>query len=103
MMIARWKFDARFGKKSEAVALLKEWNETFGNKIGWTSDKVRMLTGHIGGSESMVASEVKVKDLAELDAAFEELAKLDGHAEWGKKMDAVIVSGSTNWEVYREV
>lgn len=30
MMIARCRFEAQFGRKQEAIALLKEWNEQIG-------------------------------------------------------------------------
>ena len=43
-MIAQWQFDAKFGYKQQAIDLLKQWNEQFGAKIGWTSDKVRLLS-----------------------------------------------------------
>jgi hypothetical protein len=103
MMIARWKIDARFGHKDEAIRLLKSWNEEFGLKIGWTPDKVRIITGAIGAAESAVISEVQIKDLAELSESFEKLGKLDGHAAWSKELETHIVSGSNNWEVFRVV
>jgi hypothetical protein len=101
MMIARWQLDARFGHKDEVVSLLKKWNEEFGAKVGWTSDKVRMTTGSIGVAESRVISEVTIKDLAELNEGFEKLKTLDGHAAWSKQMEPLIVSGSTRWEIHR--
>jgi hypothetical protein len=103
MMIARWQLDARFGHKDEVIKLLKRWNEEFGAKIGWTADKVRMTSGSIGVAESRVASEIQIKDLAELNEAFEKLGKLDGHAAWGKEMEPLIVSGSNRWEIHRVV
>lgn len=103
MMIARWQFDAKFGRKDEAIRLLKEWHEIFGAQIGWTKDKVRMFTGSVGVAESRIVSEVMVKDLAELNAAWEKLATLEGRAEWQKRLEPVLVSGSNHWEVYRTI
>jgi len=103
MMIARWQLDARFGHKNEVINLLKNWNEEFGTKIGWTADKTRITTGSIGVAESRVVSEIQIKDLAELSDAFEKLNGLDGHAEWGKRMEPLIVSGSTCWEIHRVI
>jgi hypothetical protein len=101
MMIARWHIEAKFGHKSEVIASLKKWNETFGTQIGWTADKVRMLTGSVGAPESLVTSEIQIKDLAELNSAWEKLGTLDGHAEWSRDLEPHVVSGSTRWEIHR--
>ena len=103
MMIAKWQLDARFGHKDEVIGLLKKWDDQFGSKLGWTANKVRMTTGAIGVAESRVVSEVEVKDLAELNEAFEKLKTLPGHAEWGKQLEPLIVSGSNRWEIFRVV
>lgn len=103
MMIARWRIDARFGHKDQALRMLKQWNEQFGQKIGWSANKVRTTTGAIGVAESAIFSEVEVKDLAELSASLEKLSKLDGHAAWGRELEPHVVSGTNQWEIYRVV
>lgn len=101
MMIARWQIDARFGHKEEVTRSMKNWMEQFGTQIGWTADKVRLLTGSVGAPESRIISELQIKDLAELNAAWEKLGTLDGHAQWSKDLEPHIVSGSTKWEIFR--
>ena len=32
MMIARWQFTANFGRKQDAIELIKEWNEQIGSQ-----------------------------------------------------------------------
>jgi hypothetical protein len=103
MMIARWRIDARFGHKTEAIKLMKKWDEEFGTAIGWSSDKVRTLTGSVGVAESAIITEVQIEDMAELSEAFAKLGTLDGHADWGKAMEEHVVSGTNNWEIYRVV
>jgi hypothetical protein len=103
MMIARWRIDARFGHKQEAIELMKQWDQQFGAKIGWTSGKTRMTTGSVGVAESAIVTEVQINDLTELNEAFEKMARLDGHAEWGRRMEPHVVSGTNNWEVYRVI
>jgi hypothetical protein len=101
MMIAKFQLDARFGHKDEVLALMRSWSDKFGSKVGWTDDKVRMTTASVGAPESRIVLEVKVDDLAALNQAFDEIATMDGHAEWGKKLEPHMVSGSNRWEVYR--
>ena len=48
MMIARWQIEARFGHKQTVIDSLKKWSAEIGVQIGWTEDKVRILTGSIG-------------------------------------------------------
>lgn len=103
MMVARWRIDARFGHKDDAITLMKQWDTEFGSKIGWTRDRLRITTGSIGVAESAIVSEIQIKDLAELNDAFDKLAKLEGHAEWGKRLEPHVVSGTNNWEIYRVI
>ena len=60
MMIARWQIEARFGHKQTVIDSLKKWSAEIGVQIGWTEDKVRILTGSIGALESTVQTEVLV-------------------------------------------
>ncbi|WP_028456227.1 hypothetical protein [Chitinilyticum litopenaei] len=101
MMIARWSIDVRFGHKAEAVALMQQWLQDIGSQIGWTPDRVRLLNGSLGANESLLVSELEIADLAELDAAWAKLAQIDAHRDWGKALEAHIVSGTPRWEVFR--
>lgn len=101
MLIARLSIQARFGHKQKVLDLMKQWEEEIGSKIGWTKDKTRVLTGSIGAKESEIQHELSIESLAELEKGFEALAKIDGHAEWGKELEKYVVSGSNYWEIYR--
>lgn len=103
MIVARWSITAKFGRSKDAVALLKEWNETFGKQVGLQTREERVLIGSIGARESEIQSEIELESLSKLDAAFAKLATLDGHADWGKKLESVIVSGSNHWQIFRRV
>ncbi len=50
MMIARWQFQAKFGYKNEAIKSITKWYQDIGSQIGWTIDKVRIITGSVGAS-----------------------------------------------------
>ena len=102
-MIARWNFKARFGYKTEALKLIKDWNEQIGSQTDIDMSSVRIVTGSVGANEATVQNEFPIANLAELDAFFDKIAKVQMHADWGKQMGEVIVSGSTYWEVFRVV
>ena len=103
MLIARWQFTAKFGRKQEAIDLIKEWNEQIGAQTNVDMSKVRMTTGSIGTSEGLVENELEIEDLNALDDFFTKIASIQMHKDWGPKMGEVIVSGSTRWEVFRVV
>ena len=103
MMIARWSIDVRFGHKAEAVALMKQWLAEIGSQVGWNPDKVKLLNGSVGANESLLVSEVAIKDLAELNAAWEQLGKIEAHANWSKNLEPHIVSGTPRWEIFRVI
>ena len=103
MMIARWTCEAKFGQKSEALALQREWEEQIGVQTDIDISRSRTLTGSIGAKEAIIQSEMEIANLAELDAFFDKIASIEMHADWGKKFGEVIVSGSTYWEVFRVV
>ncbi len=103
MMLARWTCEAKFGMKAEALALHKEWAEQIGSQTDIDISTSRVTTGSVGVKEAVIQNEFEIENLGALDAFFEKLASIQMHAEWGKKMGDVIVSGSTYWEVFRVV
>ena len=103
MMIARWQFTAKFGRKQEAIDLIEEWNQQIGAQTNIDVSKSRIVTGSVGVSEGLVENEMEINGLKDLDDFFTKIATIKMHSEWGPKMGEVIVSGSTRWEVFRVV
>ena len=102
-MVARWQFTAKFGRKKEALDLIKEWNSEIGSQTNIDMSKSRIITGSVGTSEGLVENEMEIDDLKALDDFFAKIASIQMHSEWGPKMGEVIVSGSTRWEIFRVV
>ena len=103
MMLARWQFQARFGHKTEAISLLKQWNEQIGAQTDMDVSRSRLLTGSVGASEALVEMEIEIEGLDDLQKFFDKIASISMHQDWGKQMSDVVVSGSTRWEVFRIV
>ncbi|HVY54527.1 MAG TPA: hypothetical protein VHC46_02120 [Thermodesulfobacteriota bacterium] len=103
MFIARWQVEAKFGYKQSAINSMKKWLEEVGSEIGWKPGNVRLITGSIGANESTIESEIKIKELRELDEAWSKLAKLKSHKKWGREFEKYIVSGTARWQIYRIV
>jgi len=103
MMVARWCIVAKFGYKQELLNLMEKWVNEIGSQVGLKKDKMRLLTGSVGGLESMVQTEHIVDDLAELNATWEKLASIPAHKQWSKDIEPYIVSGTNRWEIYRIV
>lgn len=104
MIVARWQVDARFGYKPKLLEMMDQWMEEIGSQVGWQKGKnVTLLTGSIGIEEARIEVEHRMKDLAELNAAFDKLATLDAHKNWSQKIEPYVVSGSTRWVILRVI
>ncbi len=101
MFIARWSVEVRFGRKEAALALMRRWWEEIAPAIGWSRQQARLLSGSLGVPESRVEVEIALDDLAELEQAWARLAALEAQSEWARELEGLIVSGSTNWTLYR--
>ncbi|MCA0928801.1 hypothetical protein [Ruegeria profundi] len=71
MMIARWTCEAKFGMKSETLALHKEWAEQIGSQTDIDMLKSRIVTGSLGAKETIIQDEFETENFAELDAFFQ--------------------------------
>ncbi len=103
MVVARWQIEAQFGHKQIVIDLLKKWHEEIGSQIGWTPDKVRILSGSVGALESSVVTEVLINDLAELSESWQQLGGIEAHQQWSKDLEPSIVSGTPHWQVFHVV
>lgn len=101
MIVARWHVNARFGRKQELIDELKAWWSTIGQEIGQTDYSI--MTGSIGAAESLIIVDVRCRDLAELHQQWDALARREDHAKFSVKIEPLLVSGSTRWEVFRTV
>lgn len=101
MMIARWSIDARFGYKTQVVEAMQRWMKEVGSQIGWTAENTRLLTGSVGAGEATLQSEIRIRDLAELNAAWDKLADIEAHKQWSKDLEPFVVSGTARWEIFR--
>jgi len=103
MMIARWQIDVRFGHKGAFIESLTKWVKEIGSQIGWTADKVRIITGSVGALESTVELEVRINDLNELNDSWEMLGGIEAHKKWSLDIEPYVVSGTPNWKIYRVI
>ena len=103
MMVARWSVVAKFGYKQDLIKLMEKWVDEVGSQIGYTRDKMRLVTGSVGAPESLVQTEHIVSDLAELNATWDKLATIPAHIQWSKDLEPLVVSGSNRWEIFRVI
>ncbi len=103
MIVARWRIQARFGHKAEALEAMRRWWLEIAPQIGWQPNQVRILTGAVGTRESAIEVEVQLASLSALDEAWERLAEAEDQAAWAKALAPHIVSGTPRWTVQRVV
>ena len=101
MLIARWQIDARFGQKQKVIDAITQWARDIAPQVGLL--KGRVLSGSIGALEATVEHNWEVADLAELEAAWTKLGKIEAHKQWSKDLEANVVSGTARWSIFRVV
>ncbi len=101
MLVARWQIDARFGYKQSVIDLLRKWEREVGSKAGTGKFDMKLLTGTVGAREATVETDHTVENLAQLESFFEAIGKMDAHKQWGKDLEPYVVSGSSQWNIYR--
>jgi ketosteroid isomerase-like protein len=101
MLVARSRIDARFGHKASVIDLMRKWEREIGPQVGLADMQFELLTGSIGAREATVEASHRVESLAQLEAFFTRLGEVPAHAEWGKAMEPLVVSGTTRWEILR--
>ena len=100
MFSARWQIDAKFGHKQTALELMRKWEREIGSQVGLADLNFRLMTGSIGAREATIESHHEVESLAQLEAFF---AKIEAHAKWGKELEPYVVSGTSQWQIFRIV
>ena len=101
MKVARWSINAKVAYKQNVIDLMQRWLREIAPQVGLSADKTRLLTGSIGALEATVQSEHLVKDLSELNQAWDKLATIAAHKQWSKDLEPHVVSGTSRWEIYR--
>jgi hypothetical protein len=103
MFSARWQIDARFGHKQNALELMRKWEREIGSQVGLADLTFQLMTGSVGAREATIEAHHQVESLAQLEAFFAKIAKIDAHAKWGKELEPYVVSGTSLWNIYRIV
>ena len=103
MVVARWQIDAKFGHKQKVIELMQRWDRDIGRPAGTAAMQFQLLSGSIGAREATVETDHQVESLAQLEAFFAAIGKNPAHAEWGKELEPLVVSGSSAWQIFRTV
>ncbi|MGT2465529.1 hypothetical protein [Mesorhizobium sp.] len=103
MFSARWQIDAKFGHKQTVIDLMRKWEREIGAQVGIAELKFQIMTGSIGVREATIETHHQVETLAQLEEFFAKIGKIDAHAKWGKEMEPYVVSGTSQWTIFRIV
>jgi hypothetical protein len=103
MFSARWQIDAKFGYKQTVLDLLKRWEQDVGPHVGLDKLDFKVMTGSIGAREATIETHHTVETLAQLEAFFATIARMEAHRQWGKDLEPHVVSGSSLWQIFRVV
>ena len=103
MFIARWQIDARFGRKAAAIELMRKWEREIGPQVGLADMAFSLLTGSIGAREATIEANHRVETLAQLEGFFERIGELEAHQAWARELEPLVVSGTSRWQILREL
>ena len=88
MIVVRDVFQAKYGKSGELVALFKEAQSGWGERLG-----IRILTD-VSGPFFTVVTEEEVESFAEWQKRLATIFDHPDFAEWFAKMELLVESGS---------
>lgn len=103
MFSARWQIDAKFGYKQTVLDLMKRWEREIGSQVDLEKLDFKIMTGLIGAREATIETHHTVESLAQLEEFFARIGKIEAHRQWGKEMEAHVVSGTSLWQIFRIV
>ena len=100
-IIARWRVDARFGRKTAATDALREWAREIAPAAGIDPERFTFYSSHIGGRDCAIEMEIDgFKSVGEVDAFFAAIPR-EAHADWTRAFAEFVVDGSTEWVIMR--
>ena len=82
---------------------MRQWQRDIGSQVGLADMKFQIMTGSIGAREATVETHHQVESLAKLEEFFAKIGKIDAHAKWGKELEPFVVSGTSQWQIFRIV
>jgi hypothetical protein len=103
MFIARWNFTGNSGRLDDCISLLRKWEMDVGERVGWKTGSVRIVTGFIGGGESDVEFEAHFENLTDLESTFADMDRNPHHKEYLKQLATLTVGGSSRWTLHRQI
>ena len=103
MFSARWQIDAKFGYKQTVLDLMKRWEREIGSQVDLEKLDFKIMTGSIGAREATIETHHTVESRAQLEEFFASIGKIEAHRQWGKDMEAHVVSGTSLWQIFRIV
>lgn len=98
---ARWLIDIRYGCKSDAQALLQEWQRDVGSQAGLSASNTRLSSGAIGVTETRLEMEVTFDSMDGWEDFLKRIP-YESHKAWVQRISSMVVNdGTPRWEVYR--
>jgi hypothetical protein len=101
VFIARWHFNARFGHTQQCVNILQKWEIDVGQRVGWKSGAIRVMSGLLGVSDTEIEFEVRVDSLTDLESAWGDIDKVPYHKQYMKELEGLVSGSVSRWTVYR--
>jgi hypothetical protein len=99
MFLIRSIAQAQSNRRSEAVALMKEFSKETEKEFGLSESRV--LTASVGPADSTIVTERVVKSLAEFEQSIEKINAWSGMQRYGQKLSELFIGGSHRFEIYR--
>lgn len=103
MFVARWQFTSQFNKVNDVLAILRKWEIDVGERVGWKTSHLRIVTGVLGAGSSDVELKVRVDAISDLEAAWGDMGRNPHHHEYMKQLSHVLVGGTNRWTIHRQV
>ncbi len=100
--ICQWSLEIIFGKKREALDILKKWGEEKFRSSNFKVSQSRMISGYIGASPSIIIDEYIFDSIADFEKALADMSQPQ-FKQYSEAIAPLIVPGSQKWTVFESI
>ena len=101
MFLCRWELDIVFGKRKDALDIIKAWGaEKMRSSRFNLSSQNRVYVGYIGESAAHVVDEYVFQNLDDFEKAHSDMGKPE-FKKFPVEIAPLLVPGTQKWNIYR--
>lgn len=98
--VCQWTLEIVYGKKSEAISILKKWGEEKFRSSNFKISQNRLMSGFVGASPSFIIDEYIFDSMTDFEKALGDMSQPQ-FIQYSDALAPLVVPGSQKWTVYK--